>query len=154
KRSVSMNSRPFAREVTAHRAGFNSIPSSRRKRPGSHGPPRWLLGRHGVLFDVLIDAWIPVSARSPGGDVVGNLGVPHSVLFAQFAITRQTEFANIVPIGGNVVIAQKRQALIARRQLRSQARAGVTARTLGDVRADRVDLLVDLLADVHHSRDL
>ena len=72
-----------------------------------------LLCRDSVLFDVGVDPRVPIRAGSARLDVVERFGVFHPVLPAQLPAVRHDELPDVVPIGGDVVVAQQGQPLMA-----------------------------------------
>src|SRR5260370_987544 len=80
---------------------------------------------------VFVDVFI--APRRGRADVVELLGVLDAIVAAEFAVSGEHELLDIGALGGDVVVAEQRQAEIARPQLLAQARAVAAARALGPV---------------------
>ncbi len=65
----------------------------------------------------------------------------------------EVEFLDVVAVGGEVVVAEQGEALIAFGEFGAEAGAGVAAGSFGDVGANGVDALIDLAADVDDAGD-
>jgi hypothetical protein len=65
----------------------------------------------------------------------------------------EVEFLDVVAVGGDVVVAEEGEALIAFGEFGAEAGTGVSAGSFGDVGADGVDALIDLAADVDDAGD-
>src|SRR5262249_36334785 len=96
----------------------------------------------GVLAEVLLDD------VGLGTDVVVGLGVGETMVLAKYAVESQDELADEGPVRGVVVIAEEweRQPLL--REPAAQPGPVVSARALGPVLDEPVDLLLDVRADV------
>ena len=105
-----------------------------------------------MLPDVVLDA-----ARSTGGawaNVMEGFGVGDTVLGAEGAGAGEDELADVVAVGGDVVVSEEGEALFALGEFLAEARAEVAGGSFGAVGAVSVDDFVDLAADVDDAGDL
>src|SRR5438552_757463 len=100
-----------------------------------------LFQRHGILLDVGVHArFRSANGRRRRPYVMEGFRIFDTVLSPERPVPRQDELPNVVAVGGEIVVAQKRQLLPLPRQLRPEFRPMVAARTLGHITKVGIDL--------------
>ena len=102
-----------------------------------------------MLAYVFVDA----GAAGAGADVMEGFGVFDAVFFTEGAAAGDDEFADVVAFGGDVVVAEEGEALVAFGEVVAEAGAEVAGGAFGAVGAVGVDYLFDLIGDVDDAGD-